>query len=571
MLPTPSALVRSLLLPLIAVTAMAAPRPGLRFAISFPPARSATPLDGRLLLLISKDSKTEPRFEISDQPATQQMFGVDVEGWAPGTRRVVEAAALGYPLDSLADVPAGDYTVQALLNRYTTFHRADGHTVQLPMDEGEGQQWNRKPGNLYSAPKKVHLDPQQGSDLALELDLKIPPIVAPADTPYVKHVRIESALLTRFWGRPMYLGAQVLLPEGWDTHPQAHFPLIVFQGHFPADFGAPLPFRTVPPEASAPEPERNHQAAAYRFYQDWTSGHLPHVLILSIQHANPYYDDSYAVNSANLGPYGDAITQELIPAIEKSFRGIGQGWARAVYGGSTGGWEALASQVFYPDFYNGAWCSCPDPVDFRAYQIINIYDDPNAMFLEGPWSRVPRPAVRKPDGTVVTTMEREIRRELVLGTHGRSTDQFGIWQAVFSPVGADGYPAPIWDERSGVIDHRVAAYWKQHYDLRAIMQRDWGTLGPKLVDKLHVQVGEMDTYYLNNAVHLLQDFLATTTAPAYRGDFDYGPRMPHCYTGDPGVSLAVSSGTVVQRFLPRMVAHFEATAPAGADMTSWKY
>src|ERR1700680_4508706 len=263
----------------------------------------------------------------------------------------------------------------------------------------------------------------------------------------------------------------------------------------------------------------------------------PRIITLKTQHPNPYYDDSYAVNSANVGPYADAITQELIPAVEQKFRGIGQGWARGLYGGSTGGWEALGMQVFYPDFFNGTWCMCPDPVDFRAYQIVNLYDDKNALWTEGPWSRIARPSARTPDDAIITTMDRENRRELVLGTHGRSADQYNVWQAVYSPVGDDGYPKPIWDPLTGVIDHQVAAYWREHYDLRYILERDWKTLGPKLVGKIHVKVGTRDTYYLDNAVRLLEQFLSKTNNPYYAGDFEYGPHLPHCFSAGPHTPL----------------------------------
>lgn len=540
----------------------------MRFEISFPKRMSAAPLDGRLLLVVSTDNAKEPRFEVSDQPGTQQMFGVDVDGMKPGEPVAVDATALGYPLDSIQQIPAGDYYIQAALNVYTTFHRADGYVVKLPMDEGEGQQWNRKPGNLYSKPERVHLDPAAGGVIRVALTEKIPPIEPPKDTEYIKHLRIQSQLLTKFWGRPMYLGALVLLPAGWAEHPNARYPLMVFQGHFSSGISW---FRTEPPKPGLKGRERLLAEYGYKLYQDWTSGRLPRMIIMEIQHANPYYDDSYAVNSANVGPYGDAILHELIPAVEKKFRGIGQGWARALYGGSTGGWEALGDQIFYPDDFNGAWGMCPDPVDFRAYQIVNIYDDKNALWLEGPWSRIPRPAVRRPDGTVVTTMDRENRRELVLGTHGRSEDQFGIWQAVFSPVGGDGYPKPIWDPDTGVIDPSVAEYWKQHYDLRHILARDWKTLGPKLVGKLHIAVGTRDTYYLDNAVRLMQTFLENTNNPYYAGYVHYGPHQPHCYSDQGNKSNLIGWLTIHQRILPKAAKWMTRTAPKGADTTSWKY
>jgi hypothetical protein len=312
--------------------------------------------------------------------------------------------------------------------------------------------------------------------------------------------------------------------------------------------------------------------AAYKFYLDRTTGKLPHMLLLLIQHANPYYDDSYAVDSANVGPYGEAINRELIPYIEKEFRGIGQGWARALYGGSTGGWETLATQIFYPDDYNGAWGACPDPVDFRAYQSVNIYDDNNAYWTIGPFGHIAQPEMRTTSGLIQATTEGSNRWELVLGTHGRSGEQWDIWQAVFSPVGPDGYPAEIWDQRTGIINHEVAAYWRQHYDLNAILQRDWKTLGPKLVGKLHVTVGTADTYFLDHAVHLLQNSLESSANPHYVPDFDYGVDQPHCYTGGgPGSTTREGGLTFTQRVLKSSEQWMLKSAPPGADVSSWRY
>ena len=192
----------------------------LKFAISFPEARSKQPLDGRLILVISDNDRAEPRFENNVYRAdTQLAFGIDVDGLKPGQEAIVDGKVFGYPLASIGDIPAGDYYVQAVLNRYETFHRSDGHTVKLHMDQGEGQKWNRSPGNLYNAPIKVHLDPASNATIRLSLDQVIPPVVDPKDTKYIKHVRIKSEALSKFWGRPMYLGAIVLLPEGFDGIP----------------------------------------------------------------------------------------------------------------------------------------------------------------------------------------------------------------------------------------------------------------------------------------------------------------------------------------------------------------
>jgi len=464
------------------------------------------------------------------------------------------------------------------LNRYETFHRADGHTVKLPMDRGEGQHWNRKPGNLYSTPKKIHFDPSRKKTISILLDQVIPPIPDPRDTKYIKHIKIQSPLLSKFWGRPMYLGAVILLPEGFDTHPKARYPLVVDQGHFPYTFSG---FREEPPDPDL-KPDysprfrwegynRTVQDYAHRFYKEWTGPGFPRMVILKIQHANPYYDDSYAVNSANLGPYGDAINSELIPLVEKKFRCIGEGWARFLYGGSTGGWEALAVQIFYPDEYNGCYAACPDPIDFRAYTVVNIYEDKNAYFLESPWKRTPRPGTRDYLGHVGCTLEDSNHKELALGTNSRSGDQWDIWQAVYSPVGENGYPKPIWDKLTGEIDHTVAAYWKENYDLRYILERDWKILGPKLRGKIHIYCGDMDTYYLNNAVYLMEDFLEKTKNPYYEGKVDYGDRAEHCWNGDHTQPNAISRLRYAQMFIPRMVQRIKETAPAGSDLTSWIY
>ena len=213
--------------------------------MSFPATLVSQPLDGRLVLMLSNDDSAEPRLQILDGPTTQQAFGIDVEQWRPGIEAVIDAGVLGYPRESLTDVPPGTYTVQVLLHRYETFTRADGHTVKLPMDRGEGQQWNRAPGNLYSTPKRITIDPAKGDTIRLSLDALIPPIPDPPETKYIKHVRIQSERLTKFWGRPMFLGAHVLLPEGFASHPDARYPLVIFHGHFPSTFDG---FREEPPD-----------------------------------------------------------------------------------------------------------------------------------------------------------------------------------------------------------------------------------------------------------------------------------------------------------------------------------
>ena len=583
--------------------AMAAP---LNFEITYPKELAAGPLDGHIVLILSRDAKQEPRFGLTEGADSQQGFGLDVEGWKPGEAARIDGTAVGFPLSSLREVPAGEYYVQAVLNIYETYHLENGKVVKLPPDRGEGQHWQVKPGNLLTSVVKMRVDGAGSGTVRLAFNHKVPPleeelaavdsfldwrkITKPedaSDNQWVKHVWITSERLSKFWGRPVKIGAVVLLPDGWAEHPEARYPELILEDHYHRHF---FPgFRTTPPdkqvresEPAAEQPgdgtteevdrESEQQEAGWKLFQDWTSGRLPRVLIVMPLHPNPYFDDSYAVNSANLGPYGDALMRELLPEIERRYRAIGQGWARAVFGGSTGGWEALGQQVFYPDEINGAWVGCPDPIDFRAYGTVNIYKDPNAYFRVGPFLQVPLPEKRDTTGRLDSTMEQENRRTFVEGTHSRSGEQFDIWEAVFGPMGDDGYPKPIWDKKTGVIDKSVASYWREHSDLSYIVKRDWARLGPKLAGKLHFAVGDMDTWYLNNAVHLIEGVLTDPKlTPPANATFEYGPRQPHCYQGvrlnAPRLERLNWFGTTVDK----MVRHMEATAPKGADLRSWKY
>ena len=469
--------------------------------------------------------------------------------------------------------------MQALLNRYETFNLKNGKSVKLPPDMGEGQQWSRKPGNLYSKPVKVKFNPSGSEIIKITMDQKIPPIEAPKDKKYVRHIKIQSILLSDWWGRPTFIGANVLVPEGFDEHPNVHYPLMIYHGHFPSDFGG---FAMTPPDPNMDTTDYNERfrvsgynkfmaQEAYNFYKQWTSKNFPRFLVIEIQHANPYYDDSYAVNSANIGPYGDAIMHELVPEIEKKFRGIGEGWSRFTYGGSTGGLEALAVQMFYPDEINGCFAACPDPIDFRSYGLVDIYRDKNAYYYESDFKKLPRPAYRNYLGQISTTIEEWNHYELALGDKTRSGEQWDIWEAVFSPQGEDGYPTRIFNKLTGDIDKSVAEYWKEHYDLRHILQRDWSTLGPKLKGKIHIYCGDMDNIYLNNAVYLMEDFLKTTNNPFYGGEVDYGDRAEHCWNGDHNNPNYISRLHYNTQYLPKILKRIQESAPKGADTKSWRH
>ena len=546
-----------------------------KFEITYPEKFSENGYDGRLLLMISNNNNAEPRFQINDNHNTQIIFGIDVESWKSGETQIFDSNVYGYPIKSIENLKEGEYYVQAFLHKYETFNLSSGYKVKLPKDQGEGQKWNISPKNLYSTPKKVKIS--KSGKIKLSLENEIPPIDPIKDSKYIKHVKIKSEMLSKFWGRDMFLQANVLVPHNFDKNSKVKYPLMIFHGHFPNTFRG---FRTEPPAAPKKDTIFNsrfgitgykyiQEKEAYDLYKNWISDDFPRFIAIEIQHQNPYYDDSYAVNSANLGPYGDAITYELIPHVENLFNGVGKGWGRFLYGGSTGGWEALAVQVFYPSEYNGCFAACPDPIDFRAFTVVNIYEDENAYYHKSDYKKTLRAGMRDGKGIIKSHLIDMNHREMVLGSKGRSGDQWDIWQAVFSPAGEDGYPKPIWDKKTGKIDKDVAEYWKENYDLSYILERDWNKIGNDLIGKLHIYCGDMDNYYLNNAVVLTEEFLESTKNPYYEGEVDYGNLAEHCWNGDHENPNHISRLRYNTMYLPKIKERLRKTAPKNHNLINW--
>jgi hypothetical protein len=538
-------------------------QPTTRFSISFPPSISPTPITGRAFVIVTKsvdrpyvvapgpgalggaEHGIEPRRQagtwknrvpffgtyqksvpyFSPWVSSAPFFGVDIDQVEPDQVFVVDESAPGYPLLSLRDIPAGDYYVQAVLNVYTRFARSDGHTIWAHQDQWEGQHWNSSPGNLVSPVERVHLDPESGYDVELKLSTRLPVVTVPPDTEYVRRIRFESRLLSAFWGQPIYLGAVVLLPKGYDEHPDERYPVIYNNEHF--TLGAPFGFSPAPVEEAEEQRymrELRGLENGHEFHKAWTSDDFPRAVIVTMLHPTPYFDSSYCVNSANVGPYGDAIMRELIPTLEETFRIAREPRLRLLTGGSTGGWVSLALQVYHPDFFGGTWAFAPDSVDFRRYGLVNIYDDPNAYKAPNrEWLVPERVFYRSPDGQPELTLRQMSQLEAASGTNCRSGEQLDVWHATFGPVGDDGYPRPVWDQQTGEIDHNVAAYWRDNgYDLRVYIEENWPKIGADLVGKIHVYCADMDDYFLNLAVYALEECLENTEAPYYAGSFTYG-------------------------------------------------
>lgn len=274
----------------------------------------------------------------------------------------------------------------------------------------------------------------------------------------------------------------------------------------------------------------------------------------------------YFVDSANVGPWGEALMDEVIPAVEERFRIIPEAYARVMTGGSTGGWVAAALQIYYPDFFGGAWSFCPDPVDFREFLGIDIYTAENAFHRSGDTWRAPeRFLSRSPKGYPRVSVRDASRFSLVFGTKSRSGEFIDMWNALYGPVGEDGYPRPLWDLETGVIDREVAEYWREHgYDLRYYLQENWDAIGPDLVGKLHFLVGDMDEFYLNLPVYRMERFLESTKDPYYAGSFTYDrPMVGHTWAGyQRGFPMTL---------LRDMAAEIAANAPEGQDPAAWHY
>jgi hypothetical protein len=470
------------------------------------PALLPTAVDGRLFVVFGRSASPEPRTTIGRTGIdAAPVFAVDVAAFDGRRAAVIDDRAAAFPIARLSDLPAGEYVAQAVLDINT-----DVRSINAP-------------GNLYSLPAPVRLDPMSGGIVRIQLTSRVPDEQLPAPTDFLRWIRIRSARLTEFHGRPIDLRAGVILPRGYDREPTRRYPLRVHIGGYGASYtGVRRLMREDGP-----------------FRNAWLSDEAPRMILLHLDGDGPL-GDPYQVNSANHGPYGDAIVRELIPHVEREFRTVAEPRTRVLDGGSTGGWVSLALQIFYPDAFNGTWSSCPDGVDFRGFQLIDIYTDTNAYVNRHGFER---PSARDVNGDVRFTMRHEAQIENVLGrgdSWTMSGGQWGAWNATYGPRGADGRPVPLWDPKTGAIDRSVTEHW-QAYDLRLQLERRWPELAPKLVGKIHIAMGDADNYFLNNAARMLEAFLLKAQPP-YEGRMVFAPGQGHCYTGMTDLELMKAMG-----------------------------
>ena len=432
-------------------------RKPVEFRLTFDQAALDRPFTGRVFVLLTRAEPTRlPRGLnwFNPEPA----FAKDVKNWQPGEPLTVGADAIAFPTP-LADLKPGKYFAQAVLDR----------------DLG-GISFAASPGNAYSKPVPFAVGPKQPNAVLLNLDqvYREPPF---QETDTIQLAEIQSKLLTAFHGKPTRLRAGVILPPSFGKLPDRKYPVVYEITGFGGDHTA---------------------AAAVAARKPWDVAGVE--MIWVVLDANCRLGHHVFADSANNGPVGTALVTELIPHVETKFRGIGEAGARFVTGHSSGGWSSLWLQVAYPDTFGGCWSTSPDPVDFRDFQRVNVYASGTNLFTDA--AGKPR-ALSRGDRGRVLMYQRFSDMEVLMGRGG----QLGSFEAVFSPKGPDGKPRPLWDRKTGAIDPGVAKAWES-YDIRKKLERDWDDIGSKLAGKLHVYMGDEDTFYLDGAARLLRKSLA---------------------------------------------------------------
>ncbi len=427
----------------------------LAFHLRFEAAQRAEPFTGRVYVMLVARNTTE----LADGPnwfRPEPFFALDVKDVRPGQVMVLDKKALGYPA-TLDKLVKGTYTIQAVMD----------------LRPGAAR-FSRAPGNLYGVERQA-LDFAKSGVVKILLD-QVVPARRFVEVARVKVVDIESKLLTKFHGTSTRLRAGVALPESYATQPKKNYPVVYEIPGFGGDhFGA---FGLIG-----------------RGVTTIDGVEVIHVVL----DPNCHHGHHVFADSANNGPVGRALIEELIPAIEKRFRAIPKPAARLLTGHSSGGWSSLWLQVTYPDSFGGVWSTAPDPVDLRDFQQINVYREGENMFTDA--KGVARPIARQ--GTKPMLFYKPFSdMEVVMGHGG----QLASFEAVFSERDEGGQPKRLWDRKTGALDAKVAKSWEK-YDIRLVLERDWKTLGPKLSGKIHVYMGDLDTFYLEGATRLLGESL----------------------------------------------------------------
>lgn len=429
------------------------------FKITLAPSVAKEPITGRLYLFFSQRDRGAP-MNGPNWFSPEPFYAKEVSGLAPGATAIIDDTADGFP-DVISKLKPGKYRVQALLD----------HDIYYP-SPAEG------PGNFHSSVADVEIK-DEPSTTTLTLD-QVVKERAWEKKDWIKPIAYESKLLSAHFKRDFEDRAVVILPKSYTEHPERRYPVL----YEVSGFGGSLHDMARAFQGAAP-------AAA--------EGELDCIRVMlsgECKWGHHVYADS-AIN----GPRGRVLIEELIPLIDREFRTVADSRARFVKGHSSGGWSSLWLQVTYPDVFGGVWSTAPDPVDFRDYQQSNLYANPPiSIYYFEDGSK--KPLARRGETPMIWYPD-FAKMDDVLGKGG----QLRSFEAVFSPLDEQGLPKKMWDRKTGKVDPSTAGSWKA-YDINLVLKNSWEKLGPRLAGKIHISMGDLDTFYLNGATALLKQTLS---------------------------------------------------------------
>jgi hypothetical protein len=453
----PSAL---LLFLFLATLAAAGP---LRFRITLDPELSKQPLSGRMFVLMSNKKEKVERITTSFVPGESWISAMEIDAIGPGQSVLFNPDSKAYP-KPFSRAAQGSYQFMALFDL--------DHSYAY---NGPGE------GDLYSAVVQIDVDPAN-ADVPVELHLSkvMEGRPKPKDTASIRLIEFESKLLSAFWGRPIVMRAGLVLPPSYAASSTAYPAVYNVHG-----FGGTY---------------RGAWGAGNRIIKEMQDGKQSEKVNVFLDASFPSGHHAFA-DSVNNGPWGRALTEEFIPYLESHYRLIAKPHARFLTGHSSGGWSTLWLQVTYPDFFGGTWSTAPDSISFKSFTGVDATSGSTENAFRKP-SGEDRNLVRM-NGKDVATLEEFVRQEEVAGPVG---GQMASFDWVFSPRGPDGRPMKLFNRTTGDQDPFVQQAWEK-YDINLVVQRNWAALGPKLLGKVHLIVGSMDNFHLEEAALLFCGFL----------------------------------------------------------------
>ncbi len=445
--------------------------------------------EGRIFVFLTQNSKIIPRLQLWPNPYSRtHVFARNISNFS--SNKSLELIGKDNwtktPDWKLNTIPEGTYYVQVVWDQDTKESRIDA------------------PGNLFSSTQKIVVDGDK--KIAFNLD-NVNQTRTIKEHPLSKLVDLKSDTLSKWWNKDVSLKASVLLPHNYDKNKAypIRYNIAGYGGRYT---------------------RIDRLVSDDDFMKWWDSEESPQIITIFLDGEGPF-GDSYQMDSDNSGPYGYSLINELIPHIEKEFRGTDDAMTRFVDGCSTGGWVSLGLQLYYPDVFNGVFSYSPDAIDFENYQLINIYKEKQAFTNEVGY---PRPIMRDTNGEPLLSMKEFIAYENVFGSSDsylNSGGQFSAHTALYSPKGDNGLPKPMFDPYTGVIDSEVAKSWEK-YDFKKYAEANWSVLGPKLEGKIYIWMGDMDHFYLNTGTRGFDDFLKSTSNPKSDAIIEFTPTEGHC-------------------------------------------